>query len=171
MPAPDLILPRILSEAFGGVLGGVGMGIVGLLVGASALESVDCSSGGEVCAATVLIVTIPAAFVGIPLGVQIAGESMGGQGRFLPALAGTILGTAAGFAYGSTQDGSGDLALGLIVGPILGAIVGYEISNAVMRDSLPVARTTSSGQGGFQMTPVAGTTPRGGFLGGLAGRF
>jgi hypothetical protein len=168
-PPSQPILGRVVMEAFGGVLGGVGMGIVGLLAGVSALEDVNCAGGEDICAATVLVITVPAVFVGIPLGVQMAGQSAGGQGQFLPALGGTLLGTAVGAMYGLTSDGSGDLALGLIVGPVVGAILGYEISDALARRGMPLAR--SSSHSGPQVAPVIGATPRGGFLGGLVGRF
>lgn len=168
-PPNEPILARVLVEAFGGVLGGVGLGLVGLVAGVSALEDIDCSGGGEICAATVLVITIPAVFVGIPLGVQKAGQSAGGRGEFLPALGGTLLGTAVGAMYGLTSNGSGDLALGLIVGPVVGAILGYEISDALARRGMPMARSTS--HSGPSVAPVVGATPRGGFLGGLAGRF
>jgi hypothetical protein len=168
---PDLILPRVLSEVFGGVLGGVGMGVVGLLIGASALESVDCSADDNVCAATVIAVTVPAVFVGIPLGVQFAGQGLGGQGEFLPALGGTLVGTGAGLIYGLSSDGPGPLVAGLIVGPLLGAIVGYEISNAIVRGGSPAPRAVSSAFVSPQVVPLVGATPRGGLLGGLSGRF
>ncbi len=165
---PDLVVPRVLAEAFGGVLGGVGMGIVGLLLGASALENVNCSADhGGLCAATVLLVTVPAAFVGIPLGVQMAAQSLGGRGEFLPALAGTLVGTGAGLIYGFSSTGTGPMITGLIVGPLLGAIVGYEISNALVQNG-PLS---ASAHASPQVVPTVGATPGGGILGGLSGRF
>jgi hypothetical protein len=162
------MLPRILAEAFGGALGGVGMGIVGLLAGASALESVDCSAGHQgVCFGTVLLITVPAAFVGIPMGVQWAAQGLGGRGGFLPSLAGTLVGTGAGLIYGYSSSGTTPLVTGLIVGPLLGAIVGYEISNALVQR----AELSASARSGPRVVPTVGTTPRGGVLGGLAGRF
>lgn len=144
------------------------MGIVGLLAGASALENVDCAPEHQgLCAATVLIIVIPATFVGIPLGVQMAAESMGGRGEFLPSLAGTLLGTGAGLVYGLTAGGTGPVVTGLIVGPLLCAIVGYEISNALVRHG-PLS---ASARGGPQVVPTVGATPRGGVFGGLTGRF
>jgi hypothetical protein len=168
-PSPDLILPRILAEAFGGVLGGVGMGIAGLLVGAEALGDTDCS-GGDGCAVLLVLITVPAAFVGIPLGVQYAGESMGGRGDFLPALGGTLLGTGVGLILGLQSEGKGGLAAGLIVGPILGSIVGYELSSAINERRAWVLGTASS-RSGARVVPVVGVTPRGGLLGGLSGSF
>ncbi|MFL5345729.1 MAG: hypothetical protein ACJ8AT_13125 [Hyalangium sp.] len=166
--APDPVVPRVLAEAFGGVLGGVGMGIVGLLAGASALEDFNCAADhAGLCAATVLLVAIPATFVGIPLGVQMAAESLGGRGEFLPSLAGTLLGTGAGLMYGLSAGGTGPVVTGLIVGPLLGAIVGYEISNALVRHG-PLS---ASADGGPQVVPTVGATPRGGVFGGLSGRF
>jgi hypothetical protein len=167
---PDLLLPRILAEAFGGVLGGVGMGIVGLLAGASALEDVSCSSG-EVCLATLLIITVPAAFVGIPLGVGYAAEGLGGRGQFLPSLGGTLLGTGAGLIYGLTSEDTGGLVASLIIGPVLGAIVGYELSHAMNQSHAYAARAGPSSRTGPRVVPVFGATPRGGLLGGLAGSF
>lgn len=168
-PSPDLLLPRILAEAFGGVLGGVGMGIAGLLVGAEAIGNTDCSDG-EVCVALLALITIPATFVGIPLGVQYAGQSMGGRGDFLPALGGTVLGTGVGVILGMQSEGNGGLAVGLIVGPILGSIVGYELSSAINERREYVLGTASS-RSGPRVVPVVGVTPRGGFLGGLSGSF
>jgi hypothetical protein len=165
---PDYILPRLVAEAFGGVLGGVGMGLVGLLAGVSALEDVSCSSG-EVCAATILIITVPAVFVGIPLGVQYAAQGLGGRGEFLPSLAGTLLGTGAGALFGLSQDGPGPMAVGLIVGPVLGAIVGYEISHILNVSHAYGLRSASSP--GLRVAPLIGATPRGGFVGGLSGSF
>lgn len=169
--SPALVFPRVVAEVFGGVLGGVGMGLVGFLAGLSALEDVSCSSG-EVCLATLLVITVPAVFVGIPLGVEYAGESVGGQGDFLPSLAGTLVGTGAGALFGLSQDGGGYLAVGLIVGPVLGAVIGYEISHAlnVGRSSYQ-ARAGGSVAQGLRVAPLIGATPRGGFLGGLSGSF
>lgn len=163
---PDLIVPRVLAEAFGGVLGGVGMGIVGLLAGASALENTDCS-GGDGCAVLLILITVPAAFVGIPLGVQTAGQSLGGQGDFIPALGGTVLGTGAGLIFGLRSEGTGGMVAGLIVGPILGSIVGYELSHAIKQRR----GYALSSQSGPRLLPMVGATPRGGLLGGLAGSF
>ena len=167
---PNPILPRIFVEAFGGVLGGVGMGIVGLLAAASALEDTDCS-GGDGCLAVMVVIAVPAAFVGIPLGVQTAGQSMGGRGDFIPALGGTLLGTGAGFIIGLRSESTGGLVASLIVGPILGAIVGYELSSSIneRRGYIPAAAASSSP--GLRVVPVAGVTPRGGLLGGLSGSF
>jgi hypothetical protein len=167
---PDYVVPRIIAEAFGGVLGGVGMGIVGLLAGVSALEDVSCDSQ-QVCAATLIIITVPAVFVGIPLGVQYAAKDLGGRGEFLPSLAGTLLGTGVGALYGVSQDGNGAMAVGLIVGPVLGAIAGYEISHLLNVNRGYAMRTGSSSQPGLRVAPLIGATPRGGFLGGLAGTF
>jgi hypothetical protein len=168
-PPPDLLLPRILAEAFGGVLGGVGMGIAGLLVGAEALGNTDCSDG-EACVALLALITIPATFVGIPLGVQYAGQSMGGQGDFLPALGGTVLGTGVGVILGMQAEGKGGLAVGLIVGPILGSIVGYELSSAINERRAFILGAASS-RSGPRVVPVVSVTPRGGLLGGLSGSF
>lgn len=167
---PDLVVPRIFAEAFGGVLGGVGLGIAGLLVGVSALEDVSCDSE-NVCAATLIIITVPAVFVGIPLGVQYAAQGLGGRGEFLPALGGTLLGTGAGLLYGMSQEGNGAMAVGLIVGPILGAIVGYEISHTINVRRAYVTGAASSAKPGLRVAPLVGATPRGGLLGGLSGSF
>jgi hypothetical protein len=169
-PPPDFIVPRIFAEAFGGVLGGVGMGIAGLLAGAEAIGSSDCSNG-EVCFALLALITIPATFVGIPLGVQYAGHGMGGQGDFLPTLGGTVLGTGVGVILGMQSEGKGGLAVGLILGPILGSIVGYELSSAINGQRAYALGTASSSHSGPRVLPVVGVTPRGGPLGGLSGSF
>jgi hypothetical protein len=168
-PPPNFIVPRIFAEAFGGVLGGVGMGIAGLLVGAEAIGNTDCS-GGDGCAALLILITVPATFVGIPLGVQYAGQSMGGQGEFLPALGGTVLGTGVGVILGMQSEGKGGLAAGLIAGPILGSIVGYELSSAI-NERRAFVLGAASARSGPRVVPVVGVTPRGGLLGGLSGSF
>ncbi|WP_224366606.1 hypothetical protein [Hyalangium versicolor] len=166
-----LVLPRVLSEIFGGAVGGIGMGLVGLIVSVSALENVDCEADADVCFATVAIITVPAAFVGIPMGVQMAGDGLGGRGKFLPALGGAILGMGVGAIYGMSSDDSGPLVVGLLVGPLVGAILGYEISNALESQGAHLARDASPRRKGPQVVPVVGATPRGGILGGLSATF
>jgi hypothetical protein len=167
---PDHLLPRVLVEAVGGVLGGAVMGLAGFLTGAPALRNVSCTSG-EVCIAPLVLIMIPAAFVGIPVSVQHFAEPWGGRGEFLPALGGSLLGTGAGFISGLSSGSTGGLIASLIIGPITGAILGYEISHALNKRRASAAGAMSSAKAGPRVVPVIGATPRGGFLGGFAGSF
>ena len=90
---------------------------------------------GKVCVAILLVVTIPAVFVGIPLGVR-SGEGFGGPSEFLPSLRGTVGGYRGGPLGSARTEGLSDV--GLIGGPISGLHRWLqEISNAVVRAAPP----------------------------------
>jgi hypothetical protein len=172
-PSPRFEPGRVAFEALGGVVGGVGLGLgSALLVGGLMELSTDCSSEDSGCALVAAVLALPALAVGIPFGVSIAGRLMGGKGRFLPALGGMFAGLGASLLLALTGSGL-VLGLGLVTLPIAGAIVGYELSHP----EAPRLREAGEGygseytRGGFQVLPVLGLTPRGGFMGGLAARF
>jgi hypothetical protein len=63
------------------------------------------------------------------------------------------------------------IATSLIAGPLLGSVVGFELSHALNSGRRGSSRIESSSGPGLRVAPVAGMTPRGGFLGGLSGSF
>lgn len=65
---------------------------------------------------------------------------------------------------------------GVLGGALLGLVglavgQGYEISHTLNRGRRGTPRIESSSGPGLRVAPVAGMTPRGGFLGGLSGSF
>jgi hypothetical protein len=122
---------------------------LGCLVGFSALGSLGATVGATGC-------------------VYFAGEALGGQGRFLPALLGGLVGTSLGAVSGTVSENTLVLVLGLGIGPIIGSMVGYEVSHSLAD---PVSGPLSRRGRGFEVLPVISATPRGGLLGGLVGRF
>lgn len=167
---PDPIFSRILVESTGGVLGGAVMGLSGILSGAPALRDVKCRSG-EVCLLPLLFVMVPAAFVGIPYGVEGFADGMSGRGELLPTMAGSVLGTGVGFLSGYATGSTLGWIVSLILWPITGAVVGYEISHAINLRSAKAAGPVPSASTGARMVPLLGATPQGGFFTGLSGSF
>ncbi len=155
--------PRILLETLSGGAGMVAGGLVGLVGGVLATE---CSLFETDCTAAALF-ALSGMTLGSALATWGAGILMNGRGGFFSTLVGALLGTGAGLvAISVDQDTLGPI--GLLSLPAIGAMTGYELSQlgevettlspALRKDRLPV-------------TPAFGTTPRWGFMGGVAGSF
>jgi hypothetical protein len=164
--SPRFAPGRVALEAVGGAVGGLGLGIGS----AFAIAGLFAISGGcdEACAIVASLLALPAIALGIPLGVYLAGGLMEGQGRFLPALGGMFAGIGATLLVGASGN-EAVTTLAALTLPIAGAVIGYELSHPDMpsHDGYGDRYTRS----GFQVMPVLGVTARGGFLGGLSGRF
>jgi hypothetical protein len=155
--------PRIVLETLSGGAGMMVGGLAGLVAGVVATE---CSIFETDC-------TVAAAFglSGMALGATFAtwgvGSAMRGRGGFLSTLIGALLGTGAGLlALSADQDVLGPV--GLLSLPAIGAVVGFELSGST--DLGPSSHFSLMG-GRVPVTPSFGTTPHGGFMGGVAGRF
>jgi hypothetical protein len=156
-----------LGAAFGSATGALGGAIVSsLFLMPFCLESIRDPSQGCIVG-FVAITSLGAAALGIG-SVYAVGNALGGHGRPLPTLLGGLLGMTMGAVSGTVAANNLVLFLGLGIGPIIGAVVGYEISHSLTdAPSAPTARR----QTGFELVPVVSATPRGGLMGGLAGRF
>jgi hypothetical protein len=155
--------PRIVLETLSGGAGMMVGGLAGLVAGMVATE---CSIFETDC-------TAAAAFglSGMALGATFAtwgvGKALRGRGGFLSTLIGALLGTGAGLiAVSADQDVLGPV--GLLSLPAIGAMVGFELSGST--DLGPSSHFSLMG-GRVPVTPSFGTTPHGGFMGGVAGRF
>jgi hypothetical protein len=168
-PAEDRApaVPRILVEFLGGTVGGTLGAIPGTILFAANLCFSTCSDESETGAIFGLGLAFAGLVFGTAYGIDVGGDFMDGHGRFLPAAGGVALGSLVGLlGAGAVGNSSGEAGLLFaILGPVVGGIVGYELSNTppVQR---PVARASRT-----QVMPLVTTTPSGGLMGGLAGRF
>jgi hypothetical protein len=158
MPAAPRILLETLSGGAGMVAGGLGGLVLGIVTTDCALFESDCSAA------------VAFALSGMALGSALAtwgaGSLMNGKGGFLSTLLGAVLGTGAGLiAVSADQDGT--LApIALLSLPAVGAMAGFELSRHLEQPS----RFSLTG-GRVPVAPTFGTTPHGGFMGGVSGRF
>jgi hypothetical protein len=163
------VAARVAAEVLGGSLFGAGGMLGGGLVGIGIAESVtcgvdECLNGlGYVGASMVAGVTLAA-----PIGVYLAGRMAEGEGRFLPALAGSVAssGLTALTLMALSRPVSSAGVLALVVSPLVGSIIGYEVSHHFVSQ-----QRRSAAARGVQIIPTAGVTPSGTGLFGLAGRF
>jgi hypothetical protein len=165
---PGLVAGRVMLELVAGTVGGVGIGAVSALVGAS-LISTACNNDDSLdCIVPLVMVGGAGVLLGVPLGVYGAGNLLHGRGQFWPALIGTVAGAGAGLVGGLASQNDAALIIGLSAGPVLGAILGYELSHFVTW--FPGVKRASP-QAGVSVFPALAALPRGGVLGGLTGRF
>ena|GEM_PF-1232318 len=157
--------PRLVLET----LGGLGLGIAGTVPGAVLLWEVfclDCSDGTGAVLASLGLMAVGMS-VGSAGGVSLVGELMGGQGRFLPALAGSTLGLlAGGLAAALLGAVFGEVAalLPLLTFPTVGALIAYERVHA---EEVSRKQTLAAG---VEVAPLVRARPSGVVVG-LVGRF
>jgi hypothetical protein len=154
---------------FGG--GGITAAGLGLLATALLLSSLDCGQGSCVAAALILGGGL-GALIGAPVGVILTGALLGRQGGVLATLLGYLMGGSAailGIMGLSSGHGNDAAIVPMLCLPLLGAVVGYELSHASNVSGAAPAQALS--RASARWTPVAGVTPRGGFVGGVAGHF
>jgi hypothetical protein len=167
--ARDPFVPRVTSEVLLGSLAGAGGLLGGGLVGWRIASSVtcgidDCLDGvGYVGGGMVAGIALAA-----PIGVYFAGRLAGGEGLFLPTLAGSLAG--GGLTALTLAMMSGPITpvgvLALAISPLMGSIIGYEVSHSFVRHGRQRVAA-----GGVQLVPTAGVTRSGTGVFGLAGRF
>ncbi|HYI00815.1 hypothetical protein [Hyalangium sp.] len=165
---PSPTFPRLLLEVLGGTVGATVGFIPGGLVILSAFCIESCDDGAESRAILGLGLALAGIAGGTAIGITGAGSLLQGEGEYWPTAGGAAIGTLVGSIVGLALASSADEAalIPVLVGPIMGGMIAYELShsNAVARRQL---RRTSQPQ----VVPMATVTPRGGFIGGLAGRF
>jgi hypothetical protein len=148
----------MLLEALAGGTGTLLGGAAGVAA-AVALTSCDFIEGD---CTTANALTLSGIALGAASGTYLAGRLMKGRGRFLGTLIGSSAGTGAGLLL-LLADGDDPTmgVLALLLLPGLGAMAGYESTHASQEPP----------RSSLTFIPVLGPTPRGGFLGGLSGRF
>jgi hypothetical protein len=157
--------PRLVLET----LGGLGLGIASTVPGAVLLWNhfcLDCSEGADTILASLGLMAVGMS-VGSAGGVYAVGGLMGGQGRFLPTLAGSTLGLlAGGLAAALVGAAFGEVAafLPLLTFPTLGALIAYE------RVHSEEASRKATSAAGVEVTPIVSARPSGVVVG-LVGRF
>jgi hypothetical protein len=165
MREPGSALASGILEFVGGGAGGVGLGLASAYLFASSCEEDTCIAGA-------LFMGGLGAIAGVPLGVYLTGSLLGREGGFGATLLGFGVGGAAGLLGAgalSNREGGEELGVALLALPLLGAVLGYELSHAAsVSDAAPGRPLRRAAP---RWTPVAGVTPRGGFMGGLAGHF
>jgi hypothetical protein len=160
-PAPRVLLETLAGGA-GSATGGLLGGIVGLVVSDCAIVAGDCSAAA--------LFALSGIVLGSAASTYLAGRLMNGRGGFLGTLIGSAVGTGAGLLLlASNAGGDGTVGLSALLAlPAVGAVGGYELSGLMddpARFSMTVTHEAPT------LVPVIGTTPRGGFMGGLSGRF
>jgi hypothetical protein len=99
-------------------------------------------------------------------GIHYLGGTLGGHGGFGATVVGSLLGTLAGVIAGIALVPTAGAAaiLPAIVGPAVGGVIAYEISHGIA-----VGETFTPSRPRY--VPLVSASPRGGVIGGLAGRF
>ncbi|HEX8699817.1 MAG TPA: hypothetical protein VF815_13320 [Myxococcaceae bacterium] len=100
--------------------------------------------------------------------IDRVGDWLGGQGEYWPTVVGVVLGmlgsVGALFAVDAGAGAAGIVPA--IIAPALGGAIAYEISNALVRHEATAASASRP-----RLSPLVAVSPRGGFIGGLAGSF
>lgn len=168
-PRQDSPVP-LGTRVFGELLGASVTGATGLIMGGIVANNLS-SCEGEGCILDVFLGALIGAAAAVPVGVYGAGRLMGVQAD-ASALGGSYLGMGLG--------GGAALAVSLLIAEdsevnilavpvtaVVGAIVGFEVAASLSDSDAPAPRPGPA----LLLTPTLGTTPRGGFMGGLSGRF
>jgi hypothetical protein len=157
-------VPRIILEFLGGSALGLAGGVPGAVLALSEAFCEGCGSDSEFLLGVSL--SYAGLTLGSALGIKGLGSLLDGEGRFLSTLIGTSLGAVGGLALGlviAFGAGSELWIVPALAGPIVGGIIAYEISHADALQKRSAPETT--------VVPVVSVSPRGGIIGGLAGRF
>ncbi|QSQ19371.1 hypothetical protein JY651_29030 [Pyxidicoccus parkwayensis] len=163
---PGRVAGRVVMEAMGGAVAGVGGGFVGVMA-MLPLGNAAWGCAGDTCDASGLVAGgIMGWSLGSALGVYGAGSMLEGRGRLLPTLGlGLLAGGAATGLY-LTDVAGDDAALLLLALPLTTSIITYEMTSASAQPRALAAAHDS----GVWWTPTVGMSSHGGALG-LTGRF
>jgi hypothetical protein len=161
-----LKIPRIILE----VLGGSALGLIAGIPGGLILAEAAFSSGSTVGTIVGGGLAVAGLSFGSALGIKGLGSLLDGEGRFLTTLAGASVGGLGALGLAlivALVGGPGELGIiPVLIAPIVGGIIAFESShaNALQERSAQSSSTAS-------VVPVISVSPRGGVIGGLAGRF
>lgn len=133
----------------------------------------DCFDGG--CSGDqvtgvyfIAVVALVGAVGGTAWAIDKVGASLDGLGRFWPTVGGVVLGALGGALLGarvSSYSGAAGAAIA-VLGPAVGGVIAYEVTHS---NAVSAAAARSASRPG--VVPLVSMTPRGGFIGGLAGSF
>jgi hypothetical protein len=166
------VVGRFLLGSLSGLLGTFMGGIAGAVMGGGAENCQIVQDGGGTTGDCVLggVGALLGISTGSALGVYSTGNLLHGRGRFLHTFlggaAGVISGLLLAVALPTAPDDSPRNALLVLGMPTLGSLVGYELSHQFSGPSLQLQTAPAP-----SVVPALGLTPRGGFVGGLSGRF
>jgi hypothetical protein len=152
-----------LGGALGGAVGGIPLFVISFAVGGG----ID-GNGDQTASLVAAGAGLVGYATGMAFGVWGISSLMGGEGRYLPTLAGTVLGLLVGGGLGAYLFTQVEELLAippLVGGPLLGAVIGYEISHSIEWERGAEAST------GIAVLPTVSVRPSGGFVAGLVGRF
>lgn len=155
---------RLILETLSGGAGTVVGGLGGLVLG---ITATDCDLLESDCTEAVIFVTSGIA-LGTALATWGAGSLMNGRGGFMGTLLGTLLGMGGGVLAVAADRGGTLGAIALLSLPAIGAVTGFELSRHVGAETPTRFSLTGAS---VPVAPTFGTTPHGGFMGGVAGRF
>ncbi|MBN1207598.1 MAG: hypothetical protein JXB05_22210 [Myxococcaceae bacterium] len=170
-PSGNLTALRLIATSGSGAVGGFVAIFAGIVPSAVVAIPFCASTDFEdepPCAVSIATALSLSYSVGVTLGVTFTGKLLGGQGDGLVTFFGALAGAAVGGGIGVASENAAALTLGLTLGPLLFAAIGYEVSHSMATRPFEPGLEARAG---FRVMPVVGTTPRGGVLGGLAGRF
>ncbi|HLL05956.1 MAG TPA: hypothetical protein VK539_35620 [Myxococcaceae bacterium] len=180
-PQGEIIPPgeRLNSEDTGspvlripvGILVGTVGALVGTLPGLAIVATqfcLDSCSDDQSVEIFGLVVASAGALLAGTWAIDRVGDWLGGQGRFWPTALGMVLGTVVGsvVAVAIAPSSEGASVVPAVLGPALGGAIAYEISSAMVRSEAMAASASRP-----RIAPLVAVSPRGGFIGGLAGTF
>lgn len=151
-----------------GILVGTLAGAVGAIPGTFLMFQRYCFNCTEQSEYIGLTLAVAGVVAGSSLGIDFLGGKLGGHGRLGPTALGSLLGTLTGIIAGAAlASTAGEAAmLTAILAPAVGGVIAYEISH-----SLAVEEATATTASRPRFVPLVSSSPRGGMIGGLRGRF
>jgi hypothetical protein len=155
-----------------GILVGTVGALVGTLPGLAIVATqycLDSCSDDQSVEIFGLVVASAGALLAGTWAIDRVGDWLGGQGRFWPTALGMVLGTlvGSGVAIAIAPRSEAASIVPAVLGPALGGAIAYEISSAMVRREAMAAASASRPR----IAPLVAVSPRGGFIGGLAGSF
>jgi hypothetical protein len=181
MPRGEIIPPeeRLRSDDTGSpairipvsTLLGTGGALLGSIPGLVIIATQFCLDSCSDDQSVEILGLVVAAAGGVIAGtwtIDRTGDWLGGQGEFWPTALGMVLGTlaGAGVAVAIAPSSEGAAVIPAVLGPALGGAIAYELSSTQVR-SQALAATASLPR----IAPLVAVSPRGGFIGGIAGSF
>jgi hypothetical protein len=166
--APSTAASRVPVGILLGTVGGALGAIPGTIIGGEALCIESCI-GQDDNVYLGLVLALGGLFGGTAFTITQVGSWLDGQGSFWPTVAGVVLGSLGGLMVGAAIAAAAGAAgaVPMILGPAVGGVIAYEISDSSNRSA---AADTDAREPRI-ILPMMTVSPRGGFIGGLAGTF